>query len=72
MTDRYNALTVVLEKDIRSDDAEHLINAIRYLRNVAKVTPHVSDIDSHVAEARVRQELGEKLWEVLYPERNLR
>ena len=30
MTDRYNALTVILEKDIRSDDAESLIAAIRH------------------------------------------
>lgn len=67
MTDRYNALTVVLEQDIRSDDAEALIEAITCLRGVLKVTPRVANPDEHIAEMRVRQELGEKLWQVLYP-----
>lgn len=67
MTDRYNALTVVLEKDIRNDDAEALLNAIRQLRGVLSVTGNVADLDSHMAQARARHELGEKLWRVLYP-----
>lgn len=65
MTDRYNALTVVLERDIRSDDAEDLITAIQQLRGVASVRPHVSDITSHMAEERARMDLQEKLWKVL-------
>ena len=67
MTDRYNALTVVLEKDIRKDDAEALLRAIRQLRGVLDVTGHVADTDSYTAQERVRRELGEKLWNVLYP-----
>jgi hypothetical protein len=43
MTDRYNYLTVALETDIRSDDAEALIAAIRMLRGVLKVEPNVTD-----------------------------
>ena len=54
MTDRYNALTVVMEKDMRDDDAEALIAAIRQLRGVLSVSGNVAD-------------LGQKLWSVLYP-----
>ena len=68
MTDRFNSLTVVLDRDIREDDAEALLNAIRQLRGVLSVTGNVSDVGSHIAEERVRRELGDKLWEVLYPE----
>jgi hypothetical protein len=68
MTDRYNSLTVVLEKNIRSDDAEVLIEAIKCLRGVLSVKPRVNEITDHVAYERVRRELGEKLWAVLYPE----
>lgn len=32
MTDRFHSLTVVLEGNIREDDAESLINAILHLR----------------------------------------
>jgi len=65
MTDRYNRLTVVLERDIRDDDAEPLIQAIRMLRGVLKVTPHVANGDEWVAEMRVKNQLREKLWDAL-------
>ena len=67
MTNRYHSLTVVLEKDIREDDAEYLLNAIKMIKGVLSVDPFISDIESHMAESRARQELGQKLWEVLYP-----
>jgi hypothetical protein len=69
MTDRYNYLTVALAKDMRSDDAEALINAIMMLRGVLKVEPNVADSDDWTAEMRVRQELGAKLLEIIYPKK---
>ena len=71
MTDRINALTVVLNKDIRIDDVEGLINAIEMLRGVLSVSPHVADtLDSHIAENRVRHDLGQKLFDIVYPNRS--
>lgn len=67
MTDRYNYLTVALERDIREDDAKALIGAIRMLRGVLKVAPHVVEAGDWTAEERVRRELGEKLQAVLHP-----
>lgn len=68
MTDRYHTLTVVLEKDTRTDDAEALINAIRMLKGVISVDGVVSDFDSHMAYSRVRSELSDELLAVLHPE----
>lgn len=68
MTDRYNAFVVVLEEDIREDDAAALISAIQQLRGVLSVSGHVADPGSHIAQTRARQDLGQKLWHVLYPE----
>ena len=65
MTDRYNALTVILERDIRSDDAKHLIDAMRMLRGVLKVTPNVTNLTDTVAEQRALQMFREKIWKVL-------
>jgi hypothetical protein len=65
MTDRYNAVVVALDRDIREDDAEAIINAIRMLKGVLTVTLNVTHIDTHVAEARVKRELMEKLYDVL-------
>ncbi len=69
MTDRYNALVVVLDGDIRSDDAEPIINAIRQLKRVISVTGNVADTDSHVAEMRARFELEQKLLAALRPDK---
>lgn len=65
MTDRYNALTVVLESDTRDDDAQVLILAIRMLRGVQSVQPHAATSEDAIATSRVRAELSKKLWEVL-------
>jgi hypothetical protein len=67
MTDRYHSFTVVLDSNIRSDDAEPLMNAIRMLVGVQSVTGNVADHSYYVAETRVRFELREKLFEVLKP-----
>jgi hypothetical protein len=62
MTDRYNYLTVALEKNIRADDAQPLINAIAMLRGVLQVEPNIADSEAWLAEVRVRQEFTDKLW----------
>ena len=67
MTDRYHTLTVVLERDTRTDDAEPLIAAIGQMRGVLKVSGLVADSSTYMAEERARRELGEQLWSVLYP-----
>jgi hypothetical protein len=61
MTDRINALTVVLEQDYREDDAESLISAIKLLRGVISVEKNVTDLSDHVAEQRAQHELRAKL-----------
>jgi len=65
MTDRYNALTVILDHDIRDDDAKGLIDAILQLRGVLSVKGRVADPNAALALDRARFELRQKLWEVL-------
>ena len=67
MTDRYHSLTVVLEKNIRNDDAESTISVIKHIKGILSVKGNIADSCSYVAEERARCELGGKLWEVLYP-----
>lgn len=67
MTDRFAGYIVVLEDNIRSDDAEATTKAIAQLRGVVSVIPVVSNIEIHIAEERVRRELGEKLLQVVFP-----
>ncbi len=66
MTDRINALIVVLEHDICDDDAEVTINAIKQIRGVLKVKPHIAEFADEIAFERARYELIAKLWAVLH------
>ena len=66
MTERFHSLTVVLEKDMREDDAKPLIEAIQQMRGVLKVSGVVSDMAAHMAIERSRRELGDKLMGVIY------
>jgi hypothetical protein len=61
MTDRYKAFLVTLDSDLRSDEAEPTIAAIRQIKGVIDVEPVTASPDDHIARCRVRQEL----WDVL-------
>jgi hypothetical protein len=68
MTERWSGFLVSLEKDIREDDGEAVLNALRCIRGVIKVEPVAGGYNEAIAEERVRRELGQKLWNVLYPD----
>jgi hypothetical protein len=70
VTDRINSFTVVLDSDIRIDDVEPIVNAIRMVRGVASVTGNVADQVSHVAQVRAKRELREQLFAVLAEEKS--
>ncbi len=70
MTTRLKGLTVAFDHDVREDDAEAIISAIRMLRGVLDVAPVEASSDDWVVQQRVRHELGSKLLDVVYPERN--
>ena len=63
MTDRVNALVVILEKDVRDDDLEATRNAIQQIKGVLSVEYNVTDISDSVARMRVKSEVQQKLIE---------
>lgn len=65
MSDRYVALTVVLEQPRRDDDAAALIAAIQQMRGVLSVTPEVADVQTYAAYERARLDMREALWRAL-------
>lgn len=64
MTDRFNGLVVTLERDIREDDAQSLIDAIKHLRGVVEVRGMVTDPQAHVERMRANAAVGQKLIEL--------
>ena len=65
MTDRVKALTVILEQDMRDDDVQVIIDAIRLIRHVARVEPLIVTAEDHLARARVKQELLQQIIDIL-------
>lgn len=68
MSDRIKVLTVVLEQDLREEEIQPLIAAIKQLRNVIEVSAEVADPNLYVATTRVRRELGQKLLKIVFPD----
>lgn len=64
MTDRIKGLTVTLEDNVREDDAQAIIDAIRMLRRVVSVDVHVADIDHHMAVQQAKHEFRGKIIEL--------
>lgn len=65
------AFTVILEKNVHEDTAKEIEAAIKALRYVLSVKPHVADnLALSVAYDRIRADILPKLYDVVYPERN--
>lgn len=69
MTDRHKGYIVVLEDDLREDDGESTLNAIRQIRGVLSVEPVVADMTDHFARSRVRHELTMEMLKVINPDK---
>lgn len=61
MTDRVNAIVLVLAQDVRDDDVRPLLEAVKQLRGVIDARLNISDVPTLIAEARAHQQWREKL-----------
>lgn len=67
MTDRHAGYLITLERDIREDDAEATIAALRQVKGVLTVQPVPFDTTLAMAEDRAKHEIGLKLITLLRP-----
>ena len=66
MTDQINGVFVALEKDMREDEIEHLMNALRMIKGVQDVTTNPSAFATDfVIRSRLKSELSEKLYAIV-------
>ena len=68
MTDRYLGLTVVLDKDYRSDDAQEIISAIKMIKGVKSVSAEVADVHDYMNRQRVAMEIEERVFKAIREE----
>jgi hypothetical protein len=65
MTDRHAGYVVILEHDIRKDDAEVILSALKQIRGVLSVEPVTAGIDQCIADSRAKHSMRMKLYEFL-------
>jgi hypothetical protein len=65
MTDRYKGFIVHLDKDLRDDDCEEIIIALKNIKHVANVKPLISTDKDDIAYDRGRREIISKIYEIL-------
>lgn len=65
MTDRHAGYIVTLSRDIREDDAEAVIAALRMVKGVVGVDPVLADPSVHIAEMRIGTEVRQKLYQFI-------
>lgn len=66
MSDRVRHLTITLDDDIRVDDLEAIVSAIRHVRGVASVEHHAVTAADHLARQAVRAEVQQQLHDAIY------
>lgn len=66
LTDRHSAYIVVLENEIRDDDAKATVAALKQIKGVLGVEPVINSPDVHIAEMRARTVIRAKLWDALH------
>lgn len=62
MSTHFNAITVLLEEDMREPDVTRLCDAIKLMRGVLKTKLHIADLRDELAYERARKELTDKLF----------
>lgn len=67
MTDRVHSITVVLDKNYRTDDVVCILDAIQQLRGILSAKANVADLESHIAEQRALEKLRDQMHDILYP-----
>jgi len=65
MTERVKGLWVAFEKDIREDDVQPLIAAIRQFRGVADVTTNIASHEDWLNRTQIQLEIRRKLFDAL-------
>lgn len=65
MTDRANALIVVLEDAVREDDLQPLLSAIAMLKGVLSVDTNIVDVHAHIAKRQAQAYYRSKLIDLL-------
>lgn len=67
MSDDYHSILVTFDRDLAEEEVNALEAALRQFKHVIGVHRNATDFNVIMAHDRAKRELGQKLWEILYP-----
>lgn len=56
MSDRVSGFIIVLEEDLKDEDAKPVLDAIALIKGVLRVEPHVVDVSGCIAATRAKMD----------------
>ena len=65
MTDRVKGFTVTLERDIREDDFQRILEAVEMIKGVAHVEPSISTVDDHMVRTRLKIDITRNILKLI-------
>ena len=65
MTDRHAGYLITLAENLREDDAEQILTALRMVRGVLSVEPVRTGIDQQIAQSRADTVWRERIYKLL-------
>jgi len=68
MTDRIKGVLVTFEKDIREDDCEPIIGALKMIKGVLTVKPYISKMEDYILYQRGHFDARNEMFELLRKE----
>lgn len=68
MTERIKGFIVVLDNDIREDDAIHIVDAIKMIKHVQTVVPNIGNVNDIINRERVKLDFRIKLYDFINKE----
>ena len=66
MTDRIKGFTVTLSEDVRDDDFENILIAVKMIKGVGHIEPSIVTASDHFERQRIMMELKGKLGDVIF------
>lgn len=66
MTDRYKGFLVTVQGELRSDEADNIINALKMVKGVENVFPYVKEAEDYMMEGKAKRDAYNDILQVIY------
>ena len=65
MTDRVKGFTVTLERDVRDDDFQRIMEAVEMIQGVLHVEPSLSTPQDHMVRTRLKSDITRNILKLI-------